>query len=363
MCVIMCYKDNYPRLKDLKSAEEINGHGAGIGWIEDGKVKFKKGLTSGQVWKCIKENDIQLPFVIHFRIKSVGDIVSELTHPFPISTNVNDDLEGITDKLFFHNGTYNKWDDDLLDTCVRQGLKIPDGELSDSKALAFLCAVYGDNYLKLINTQSRFTILSKNGIKVYGSGWEEVSKGLCSNAQHVKEEPTKEDIEQTALEKVDYSKKEWVHGKWQYREDKIERKDGNYNVWQNNTLIRVEDKNGNTIPQHKETLIINKEDKRVEEIIEIWDLTPEEQKELYQKTCNDLIDIEGRINTLTFNIKIYERNKEQLREDKKLAKIKSTQNRIQKLITTKIQYMTTLDDLMQVTNDNTEEFSEGWTGY
>ena len=46
MCVIMKYtKDSgFPKEETLKSAEMLNKDGGGIAWIDNGKVKWEKGM-------------------------------------------------------------------------------------------------------------------------------------------------------------------------------------------------------------------------------------------------------------------------------------------------------------------------------
>ena len=80
MCVIMLFEDEYPKEEMLKSASALNKDGGGIAWIEEQNgnklVRWRKGMdmTSEKVMKLIKEENIQLPIVIHYRIATHGKI-------------------------------------------------------------------------------------------------------------------------------------------------------------------------------------------------------------------------------------------------------------------------------------------------
>ena len=97
MCVIAVYSDNYPKLVDLESMEAFNSDGAGIAWIDrkTNKVEWVKGLklSAKKIHKMITKKKIQLPFVIHFRISSVGKTNNELCHPFTLEKNDSKVLE------------------------------------------------------------------------------------------------------------------------------------------------------------------------------------------------------------------------------------------------------------------------------
>jgi len=387
MCVIGIYENNKPKLKDLVSMEDMNSDGAGIAWRENGKVRYEKGIDSKKMWKIIKE--IDLPFIVHFRIKSSGSICDELTHPFEVDNNTPDLLHNSCDKVLFHNGTYTSWKDDMLKTCLSTGIKLPNGHLSDSKALAWLCSVYGDNYLKVIITQSRFTIFTPTEILKYGD-WKEVSGGLCSNDNHV-DDDKEPDVIQQWQNKKQYNKtgSEWYDNAWRtqkeikeiedlkaleamnnhesetqitiYSKDvtKHVRKDGYLNVWsKKGVLLWIENVKGLIIKDYraKNNMLTNnlkKIDESEEEInkqideLNIFDMTDEEQKRLYEKTCLDLIKVDSKVKILQRNLTEYEDNKDGLREDKRKAKIKSTKNRISKGMEKQIFYTTILDDIMQ----------------
>ena len=92
MCVIIIADKKNPPKSLLKKAEDHNRDGAGIAWIDqkEGCVRWVKGknLTAKKIKKLIKERNIKVPYVIHFRIGTVGSVSDQLSHPFPLSENV-----------------------------------------------------------------------------------------------------------------------------------------------------------------------------------------------------------------------------------------------------------------------------------
>jgi len=172
MCVIICCEDKFPSKSILEDAEHHNDHGGGVAWLtKSKKVRYIKGITCEQIVKMIEDKKLRLPCIIHFRLTSCGSTCDQLTHPFPISEDAETDLKGTVDEVLFHNGTWGTWDSRMLDAVFKQGIKIPSGRWSDSRAMAFLAYHYGSGYLNFISG-SRMAILNKKGIEYYGNNWE-----------------------------------------------------------------------------------------------------------------------------------------------------------------------------------------------
>ena len=149
MCLIIAARTKKPSLEILKKAENANGDGAGVVWInENKKAQWKKGLNADGVFQLIE--NLPLPFVIHFRLGSRGlkkDLL--LTHPFVIAPNSPLSLEGEADKLFVHNGTI--FDSDWKWGLLGAGLEIPDDLMSDSRAIAMILSQHKNyDFLKKI---------------------------------------------------------------------------------------------------------------------------------------------------------------------------------------------------------------------
>ena len=86
MCVIAVCLKNKPSSDIVKKMWDTNDDGASITWLgKDRKVEYIKGITKlEELNNLIKATE--LPFVLHFRIASVGGIHPLLTHPeFEIS--------------------------------------------------------------------------------------------------------------------------------------------------------------------------------------------------------------------------------------------------------------------------------------
>ncbi len=178
MCVIICCENEFPALATLESAESMNRDGGGVAWIENGKVRYRKGLNSKQIFDLTKI--IKLPAIIHFRIASIGAVVEELCHPFPINTEADTDSYGEGDSVLFHNGTWSEWQEVCLRTITTKDIPFPSGKWSDSRAMAWLADKYGTNVLRLIPAGNKIAVLSPTGIRKFGS-FVEVEKCDCSN--------------------------------------------------------------------------------------------------------------------------------------------------------------------------------------
>ena len=158
-----------------------NDKGAGIAWREtiDGvpKVKWKKGLDMKQIQElCAK---VPTPYVAHFRIPSAGGPHWSLTHPFPVTVGAELAASGVNDQVLFHNGTWPDWRKFSLETASRQPEKFPVGRWSDTRAMAWVAAVYGLGILELINEKT--AVFGATDIHLFGDGWDEVDGVLVSN--------------------------------------------------------------------------------------------------------------------------------------------------------------------------------------
>jgi hypothetical protein len=122
----------------LNQMENHNPHGAGVAWVEPGadKVTWKKGLTAAEIFAMQESGELKLPYMLHFRWATQGEICAELTHPFPVGIQaLFPAVEGAAERLLIHNGTWNgapEWD---------ARFDIPDGlmdHLSDTAQVAYL---------------------------------------------------------------------------------------------------------------------------------------------------------------------------------------------------------------------------------
>lgn len=75
-----------------------NSHGGGYAFVKDGKVQIRKGLMKlkdfNDAFRADEEVNPDSAFLLHFRIRSMGDDGSTNTHPFEIDGG-----------CLIHNGT------------------------------------------------------------------------------------------------------------------------------------------------------------------------------------------------------------------------------------------------------------------
>lgn len=75
-------------VEHLRDGWIANPDGGGYAYIHEGKVVINKGFVKLQEFLKSYESDFKKhkdsPFLIHFRIRSMGDKSEDNTHPFPI---------------------------------------------------------------------------------------------------------------------------------------------------------------------------------------------------------------------------------------------------------------------------------------
>lgn len=167
MCIIFACHGKTPSEEDLNLGASCNKDGAGIAWIDSfGKktaaVHWQKGLpsTGKAIIEAIEKHKITYPFVIHYRSASIGPSCSELTHPFPITNDLEDWSVGTTRRVLFHNGHIPEWKNWFIPVMFSApSLEIPAGPWSDSRALAAVVNLKGEGILDFIRDSSRIAIL------------------------------------------------------------------------------------------------------------------------------------------------------------------------------------------------------------
>jgi len=193
MCILAIYPKNYPKLKDLKNMESMHQNGSGIAFFENGKLFYSKGLKQNakDIMKIIKDHKPKLPIMIHFRMSSSGVTnCDDLTHPFEINLKGINNLSGYCDYLLAHNGTVNDdfWNCQIELICKLKNIRLPSGNWSDSRAMAFIIAHCGIDYLKKFFDDQKIAILyienNKMKYELIGS-YEKRNKTLLSNTWHV----------------------------------------------------------------------------------------------------------------------------------------------------------------------------------
>ncbi len=182
MCVIFAVSKTRPTGEQIAQAYAANPRGAGIAWREvvDGKtvVRWKKGMDL----KTSQEMTAKapMPFVIHFRIPSIGPDKPQFNHPFPISANVELALEGETEgSVLFHNGTWSGWRD-IRNMAHFYAAKLPLGDWSDSRAMAYAAWLGGLGELTFID--ERVVAFGPNTFEIFNhKTWTRVEEGFWAS--------------------------------------------------------------------------------------------------------------------------------------------------------------------------------------
>ncbi len=179
MCVILASNNKSwkPSLAILRAAEIANPHGGGIAWRVGKRIRFEKGLGAEEIFEITKHE--QGPFLIHFRIASVGAIKPELCHPFPVGGEASIALSGKANSVIAHNGTWVNWHSVITRASKMLDAKMPTGPMSDSRAMAWLVSHVGARAFNGIRF-SRFAYFTRNGIKLFGD-WHKLDGFSASN--------------------------------------------------------------------------------------------------------------------------------------------------------------------------------------
>lgn len=179
MCVIISCEKQKPSLKVLKKAAKENPDGAGIAWFHRGQVHYRKGINLDAKTIYEMTQKLPLPFVIHFRIETVGGVNNSLCHPFVIHKNSPNKVAGVAKAVLFHNGTWTEWKHFTMETACARLRPVPNGHWSDSRAMAWLASILGRGFLKLIEDDP-ILVMDKHGIHYQGD-WVNVEGLKCSN--------------------------------------------------------------------------------------------------------------------------------------------------------------------------------------
>lgn len=177
MCVILACDEKLPGEKTVRAAAERNPDGGGVAWVENGKVRWEKGLPDGKAaWDVIKAVG-RAPLLAHFRIATVGGKIEKLTHPFPISPGIPLDLKGQAPAVLMHNGHWNAWDTHLKTALSASKGKWPRGEWSDSRAIAWFLLTGGQGAIDFLEKHGgglggdRIVSLNGEGILDFWGNW------------------------------------------------------------------------------------------------------------------------------------------------------------------------------------------------
>jgi hypothetical protein len=83
-------------------------------------------------------------------------------------------LQGQSDSVLFHNGTWSEWESVLSSVLKRSGLQA-EGEFSDSRASALVASVAGRKALSKMG--GKFCVLDSEGAFMFNGGWTKHTDG------------------------------------------------------------------------------------------------------------------------------------------------------------------------------------------
>ena len=189
MCIILLAETKHLTKDILEKAENNNPHGSGIAWINQKTKKVQwikaENLTAKKIYKIIKSKKIQLPYIVHFRITSIGETCDQLCHPFSLNAKLNEnELTGSSEEgVLFHNGTMRSYNDHLKLIFNLNDEKLPSGKISDSRTMSYLASEkrLGFEYLERCTKGQKIAVLTPKGIKTFGDNWTNVKDTKCSN--------------------------------------------------------------------------------------------------------------------------------------------------------------------------------------
>lgn len=186
MCVIQVFDEKKANPDMIVAGFRANDHGSGVAWREKKGdklgVKWKKGIQNPDEVVALVEG-LELPYVVHHRIASIGPKIPEMTHPFPCTKDVSTDLEGWTDKaVLFHNGTWSEYRHKMYEAALLKGVKLPRGPFSDTRMMAWLYHLLGEGFLDDIS--EKVILFKPDDIEIFGQsrGWTCVDGVWCSNS-------------------------------------------------------------------------------------------------------------------------------------------------------------------------------------
>jgi hypothetical protein len=173
----------------IERAWDYNDDGGGLAWREKNKagenvVIWRKGIEDVKEMKELMKK-LPLPYVAHFRVASSGGVTRQLTHPFPITKLAQLHTGGTTKGwVLFHNGDWKEWSDAARLAAIHSNTPIPPGKFSDTRAIAWLCSIYGLGFMEFLPGQRGIAFgPNDEDLEVFtGPGWIKINQEVwCSN--------------------------------------------------------------------------------------------------------------------------------------------------------------------------------------
>lgn len=189
MCVIFYQtKDNdLFTYEDFKNAALTNPHG--MGWMANinGQVQYKKGYFNVNEFYNdyieLRQNPDLIDIAVHFRIGTGSAIDIANCHPFPVTKNPKriKKSHGICDVAIMMNGIIGSSTAEFSDTALYTMKNLKRYYDIDRRWFMHMNKKRKALFDKEI-AGCRFVFMSRDGSKLFGSGWSEYeNKGQVSN--------------------------------------------------------------------------------------------------------------------------------------------------------------------------------------
>lgn len=188
MCIILaCEPGKRPSDDILSNCWHANPDGAGVMWAEGGRVEIVKGLMSfGDLAAAVRYAPKDSPLVVHMRIGTSGGYGPEVTHPYPVSSDLaqlhaldvecpvgiahngvlpypTDDASGVSDTVYYVSHV-------VAPLSRRRGIRKRGG----------LCLAHAaKRELARTSKGSRLALMDGGGdVLLVGAGWQGVADGI-----------------------------------------------------------------------------------------------------------------------------------------------------------------------------------------
>lgn len=181
MCVAIVLPEGAerPTIQQLKDMESSNPDGAGVGWSENGRAHWLKGLVADEVDSLL--DTLPRPVLIHFRYATAGDNSAGLCHPFSVDSRASTDIRGHAQRILIHNGHWTYWNRYVKRAeklARRRHQALPSGEWSDTRLAAYLLSAW-PNIADKVGGKLAF-LDGRGTVEMYGD-WVEYKGGHYSN--------------------------------------------------------------------------------------------------------------------------------------------------------------------------------------
>lgn len=196
MCQIAICRNRKPTKEEITKWYRHNQDGIGIAWYSGKKrLNYLKGkLQPDDVVKLV--NELELPFVIHFRAATSGSRSAEMAHPFIIWSELNFPLKFTTqtESLLFHNGSISlkvEWIYRFVSYVSKNTEKLLkyESHLSDTAKLAFILSyINQDKRIKFLESLShgdKFVVMTPTDIIRIGHFTEKDGILLSSECRYI----------------------------------------------------------------------------------------------------------------------------------------------------------------------------------